>query len=124
MSTAASAPLDRLREICAPLPMVCERLSHGMPWWFVRDKRAFACYSDNHHGDGKVALWCDAPSGAQQALVASDPEQFFVPPYVGYRGWLGVRLDHNPDWSGVAALVEQAHATAVAALPRRRVRRA
>src|SRR5579883_2804420 len=108
------APLDRLRAICLALPEASERLSHGTPWWFVREKRAFACYSENHHGDGRVALWCDAPPGAQQALVDAALVRFFVPPYVGSRGWLGVRLDREPDWDEIAALVEQAHATALA----------
>lgn len=120
MPTAPIMPLERLRAICLALPDAGERLSHGTPWWFVREKRAFACYSENHHGDGITALWCAAPPGAQQALVHGEPDRFFVPPYVGYRGWLGVRLDCYPDWDAVAVLVEQAHATAHAALPRRR----
>jgi hypothetical protein len=120
---ANTTPLDRLRTICLALPDASERLSHGTPWWFVRDRRAFACYSENHHGDGITALWCDAPPGAQQAIVAADRERFFVPPYVGYRGWLGVRLDGGPDWNDVAAIVEQAHATAHAALAMKRINR-
>jgi hypothetical protein len=63
---------------------------------------------DNHHGDGRYAIWCAAPDGVQEALVASDPERFFRPPYLGHRGWIGVRLE-RPDWKIVAAIVEDAY---------------
>ena len=102
-------PLARLREICLALPEVTERLSHGMPTWFVRDKKTFANFADDHHGDGRVALWCHAPPGAQPAFAESDPERFFVPPYVGPRGWIGVRLDGDVDWDVVAAMVEDGY---------------
>jgi len=64
---------------------------------------------DDHHGDGVLALWCAAPIGAQAAMLEADPERFFRPPYVGHRGWLGVRLDRNPDWGEVAGVVAAAH---------------
>jgi hypothetical protein len=64
---------------------------------------------DDHHGDGRLALWCAAAPGAQVMLVDSDPRQFFVPPYVGHRGWVGVRLDLGPDWDAVADIVEEAY---------------
>src|SRR5437773_62916 len=104
--SVSEEPLARLREICLALPKVTERLSHGMPTWFVRDKKTFANFADDHHGDGRVALWCHAPPGAQAALVAADAERFFVPPYVGTRGWIGVVLDGDVDWDEVAAIVE------------------
>jgi hypothetical protein len=97
--------LDRLRQICLGLPETSERLSHGAPTFFVRGKRAFLMLLTDHHGDGRFAIWCAAPDGIQQLLVEADPERFFVPPYVGHRGWLGVRLDveerdpSNPDAS-------------------------
>jgi hypothetical protein len=66
---------------------------------------------DNHHGDGRFAIWCAAPPGDQQLLVDADPERFFVPPYVGHRGWLGVRLDRAIDPGELAGIVEDAYVT-------------
>ena len=97
-------PLEKLRSLCLALPETTERLSHGEPTWFVRGKKTFVMYA-NHHHDDRLAFWCAAPDGAQDALVASDPERFFVPPYVGYRGWLGVRLDVPVDWNQIEDLV-------------------
>ena len=105
----ASTALQELRALSLALPEATERLSHGVPWWFAGNARAFASFADNLHGDGRLALWCNAPPGAQQALIASDAERFFVPPYVGGRGWLGVRRDRSPDWNAVAALIEAAY---------------
>jgi hypothetical protein len=101
--------LARLREMCLALPEVSERLSHGSPTWFVRGTRTVATYADNHHGDGRLAIWCPAPPGVQQALVTEEPHRFFVPAYVGHRGWLGVRLDRDLDWDEVAGIVEDAY---------------
>ena len=92
-------PLDRVREACLALPEVTERLSHGAPSFFVRESKTFVMLMDDHHGDGRLALWCAAPAGAQQEMVDEDPDRYFRPPYVGHRGWLGVRLDGRPDWS-------------------------
>jgi hypothetical protein len=102
--------LERLREICLGLPETSERLSHGAPTFFVRDKRSFVMVMTNHHGDGRFAIWCAAPTGMQGMLVEADPERFFVPPYVGHRGWLGVRLDRGLDWNELAGIVEDAYA--------------
>lgn len=104
-------PYERVRALCLALPETTERPSHGMPTWFVRDRKTFVTYADNHHGDGILGLWCAAPEGLQAMLVESDPEQFFVPPYVGHRGWLGVRLDRDPQWTVVADLIEDAYRT-------------
>ncbi len=101
-------PLETLRRLCLALPETTERLSHGEPTWFVRDKKTFVMYA-NHHHDDRLAFWCAAPDGAQDALVRSDPERFFVPPYVGYRGWLGVRLDVPVDWDRIEDLVAAAY---------------
>ena len=65
-------------------------------------------FLDDHHGDGRLALWTAAPAGVQANLVEEEPERFFVPPYVGHRGWLGVRLDVSPDWDEVAGICEDA----------------
>jgi predicted DNA-binding protein (MmcQ/YjbR family) len=87
---------------------VTERLSHGEPTWFVRGKKSFVMYADHHHDD-RLAFWCAAPPGAQEVLAGSAPERFFVPPYVGPRGWLGVRLDLTVDWDEIADLVAEAY---------------
>jgi hypothetical protein len=102
--------LERLREICLSLPEVTERLSHGAPTFFVRGKRAFVMVMTDHHGDGRFALWCAAPEGMQKMLVEADSERFFVPPYVGHRGWLGVRLDRGLHWEEVTGIAEDAYA--------------
>jgi hypothetical protein len=101
---------DRLRAICLAFPEVTERLSHGAPTWFVRDKKVFVTLWELGHHDVEFPhLWCAAPDGAQQELIASDPRRFFRPPYVGHRGWLGVRLDRDPDWAEIAELCQDAY---------------
>jgi hypothetical protein len=105
-----AATLARMRRLCLDLPEVEERLSHGAPTFFVRGKRAFVMVLRNHHGDGRFAIWCAAADGMQDMLVAADPERFFVPPYVGHRGWLGLRLDRALDWEAIAGIVEDAFA--------------
>ena len=102
--------LSRIREICLSLPETSERLSHGEPTFFVRGKRAFLMVVTNHHGDGRFAIWCAAAPGTQQLLVDADPERFFRPPYVGHRGWLGVRLDRDLDRDELAGITEDAYA--------------
>jgi hypothetical protein len=102
--------LDRLREICLAFPEVTERPSHGAPTWFVRGKSSFASlWTHGHHQNDFPHLVCAAPTGAQEELVAADPERFFRPPYVGGRGWLGVRLDRAVDWTELAELCEDAY---------------
>jgi hypothetical protein len=102
--------LKRLREICLAFPETSERLSHGAPTFFVRGKKAFLMVLTDHHGDGRFAIWCAAADGMQKMLVDADPERFFVPPYVGHRGWLGVRLDRGVDWAELAGIAEDAYA--------------
>ncbi len=86
----------RARRICMALPEAWEQEAWGEPTWRVR-KRMFAMFADDHHGDGRVALWCNAPLGVQQMLVRAEPEKCFVPPYVGVNGWIGVVLDRVED---------------------------
>jgi hypothetical protein len=102
--------LAQIRELCMALPGTSERLSHGSPTFFLLGKRAFVMVLDNHHGDGRFAIWCAAGAGVQGMLVEADAERFFVPPYVGYRGWLGVRLDRGLAWDEIAGVVEDAYA--------------
>jgi hypothetical protein len=101
-------PVERLRRLCLALPETTERLSHGEPTWFVREKKTFVTYADHHHDD-RLAFWCAAPAGVQEALVGSAPERFFRPPYVGHRGWLGVYLDVPVDWDEIAEIVVDAY---------------
>ena len=102
--------LAKIREICLALPETSERQSHGAPTFFIREKRSFLMVLTNLHGDGRFAIWCAAPEGMQGMLVAADGERFFVPPYVGHRGWLGVRLDRGIRWDELAGIVEDAYA--------------
>jgi len=101
--------LERIRDICLGFPETSERLSHGAPTFFVLGKRAFLMVLTNHHGDGRFAVWCAAPAGMQGMLVEADPERFFVPPYVGHRGWLGVRLDRGVHWDELTGIAEDAY---------------
>jgi hypothetical protein len=104
-------PLERVREICLALPEVSERLSHGQPTFFVGGKKTFVMYLDNHHDDGRLALWCAAPPGMQEALTQAEPEHYFRPPYVGHRGWIGVHLNKGLDWNEIAGAIEDAYLT-------------
>ncbi len=102
-------PLPRLRALCLALPETTERPSHGEPTWFVRDRKVFVNYADHHHSN-RLGFWCAAPPGAQEALVADEPDRFFRPPYVGHRGWLGVYLDLDTlDWTEIGELVTDAY---------------
>jgi hypothetical protein len=109
MPRAASSPLGRVRKICLALPETTERLSHGAPSFFIRDKVSFVNYMDNHHEDRRLALWCACPPGMRDGLVGAKPHQYFVPPYVGFRGWIGVRLDREPDWDDVERVIREAY---------------
>ena len=104
------AALALVRELCGRFPEVSERPSHGAPTFFVRGKRAFLTLHDDHHGDGRLAVWCAAPVGNQELLVSADPDTYFRPPYVGHRGWLGVRLDGGIAPDELAGVVEDAFA--------------
>jgi hypothetical protein len=105
------AALERIRRLCLALPETSERPSHGAPSFFVREKKCFLMLLDDHHGDGIFGIWCAAPPGNQELLMAADPARFFRPPYVGHRGWLGVRLDGMIEWNELAGIVEDAFAT-------------
>ena len=84
-------------------------MSHGAPTWFVREKKTLATLWDDHHQDGRLGLICAAPPGVQQQLVDEEPGRFYVPAYVGHRGWIGVRLDVTIDWDEIAAIIEDAY---------------
>lgn len=103
----ATDVVDVVRTLCLRLPDAFERTSHGMTDYRV-GKRAFTTLAVDHHGDGRIALWLSAPPGAQQHHVEADPEHYFVPPYVGPRGWLGVCLDRQLDWNEIDARIREA----------------
>ncbi|MCX6048255.1 MAG: MmcQ/YjbR family DNA-binding protein [Chloroflexi bacterium] len=88
--------LQRVRTLCMALPETTERLSHGEPTFFVRNK-VFAMFANHHHNDGRIAVWIPAPVGAQAMLLEAEPQKFFKPPYVGVRGWIGIELAHIDD---------------------------
>jgi hypothetical protein len=102
--------LRRVREICLSLPETIEKEAWSTPTFRVK-KKMFAMFMNNHHGDDRVALWLDAPPGDQEPLVAADPVRFFVPPYQGPFGWIGVRVDLDVDWDEVRELVVDAYRT-------------
>jgi hypothetical protein len=102
-----AAPLARIRKLCLALPGVAEKIAWGEPTFRVKG-RIFAMYANNHHNDGRVAIWCKAPPGAQKFFVTADPERFFIPPYVGPYGWLGIRLDRGLSWTVIGDLIKEA----------------
>ena len=107
---AVASPIDRLRELCLALPETSERLSHGEPTFFIREKKTFVMSVDDHHGDGVLGFWAAAPIGAQAEWIDAGPERYFRPPYVGHRGWIGVSLDvPTTDWKEVAEIVTEAY---------------
>src|SRR2546427_542497 len=82
---------------------------HAAPTFFVRDKKSFVTYVDDHPGDGRLALWCACLRGMRAGLVKANPEAYFVPPYVGYLGWIGVRLDRGLDWDEIERVIKDAY---------------
>lgn len=98
-------PTERLRKICLALPEAVERETWDHPTFRVRDK-IFAMAVQN---DGRPSFTCKAPPGSQMVLVGADPERFYVPPYVGPKGWIGMRLDGKPDWDEVARIVTRSY---------------
>ncbi|SRR5260221_7885540 len=97
----ATSPTLKLRKICLALPEATEQETWGDPTWRVRGK----IFAMQKQGDGRLSFWCKAPMGSQAILVGADPAQFFIPPYVGHKGWVGIRLDRDPNWDEIAKLV-------------------
>ena len=107
------SPIERVRRLVTAWPDVTERPSHGEAAWFYRDKRQIANTADRHHDD-RVAVWLAAPPGARDDLIEGEPERYFVPPYVGHRGWIGVYLDVDVDWERIEELIGNAYHTIAA----------
>ena len=101
----ATNPIGRLRKICLALPEAEERETWDHPTFRVRDK----IFAMAGRTDGRPSFTCKAPPGSQMVLVGADPERFFVPPYVGSKGWIGMRLDAHPDWDEVAKIVRRSY---------------
>lgn len=99
-----------VRAICLGFPGTSERLSHGAPAFFA-GRQFVMLWPDGHHDQHFPHLWCAAPPGAQAELTSSEPDRFFRPPYVGSRGWIGVRLDGDVDWDEVRAICRDAFVT-------------
>ena len=114
--------LDRVRRACLGHPGAYEKIAWSAPTFRVGE-RQFAMFADDHHGVGFAGLWLKAPEGAQEELVASDPGRFYVPPYVGTAGWVGVRLDAKTDWKLLAGLVAEAYRGAAATQSAARIAR-
>lgn len=115
--------LDELRPRCLAIEGAVEKLSHGEPTWFAGPKgKVFAMFDDHHHGAEHVSVWVAAPLEVQQAMVQAEPDRYFVPPYVGHKGWIGVVLSKRPKWKVVASLL-QASFELVSKPPLKRVRR-
>jgi len=104
--------IRRVRALCLAFPGATERLSHGTPAFFVRNRSAFVyAWLDGHHDNHFPHLWCAADPGVQEALTRSEPGSYFRPPYVGHRGWVGVRLDTGIEWDRVDQACEEAYRT-------------
>jgi hypothetical protein len=97
-----TASLDRLRTICLRLPEAVEKETWEIPTFRIRDK-IFAMAHD------AGTAWCKAPRGVQAILVGAAPERFFIPPYVGHKGWIGFRLDSGTDWDEAEALIRRSY---------------
>jgi predicted DNA-binding protein (MmcQ/YjbR family) len=101
----AKKPIERLRAICLALPEAVEKETWGDATFRVREK----IFAMEWREDGRLSVWCKAPPGSQQILVTADPKRFFVPPYVGHKGWIGMRLDNRPDWAEVETVVKRSY---------------
>lgn len=114
MDRMGTAELEHVRRVALALPEIIERISHGVPCFFVRDTRPICYFHDNHGGDGRISLWCPASVGVQDELVGSDPERFFRPPTSAsgtFSNWVGVYLDtvtDDADWTEIGAMIEEA----------------
>jgi hypothetical protein len=101
-----SAQLERVRRHCLSIPGTVEKISHGEPTFFT-PKRVFVMFANNHHGDGRIAVWVPAAPGVQAALIEEAPAAYFRPPYVGSAGWVGVQLPEVDD-DQLGALIREA----------------
>ena len=108
-SRQVASALAEVRKIALAFPEVSERLSHGSPSFFIREKKTLCMFADDHHGDGRLGIWCPALPGVQEELVEAEPDRFYRPPYVGPSGWIGVRLDRDVDWGEVEEILADSY---------------
>ena len=101
--------IKKLREICLAMPEVFEKEAWGECTFRVTGGSMFAMTDNNHHSSGHVAVWVKAPAMVQEILVGSDPKRFFVPPYMGKQGWVGVRIDYKVKWDQLAAILKDGY---------------
>lgn len=97
--------LERLRAVCLAYPEATEGEGVGSPSFKVREK----IFAMHHPMDGRPSMWCKAPRGFQEVIIASDPERFFVPPYVGQHGWVGMWLDVEQDWGQIHDMIDESY---------------
>jgi len=116
VDAVSTSLLGRIRQIALALPAVNERVSHGEPCFFVRDRRPLCYFHDDRNGNGRVSLWCPSPPGVQAEMVAADPLRFFAPPTSAsgvFVSWLGVYLDtsgsNKVDWAEIGDILEEAY---------------
>lgn len=114
MTPRMEVALERLRPIALGFEGAEERISHGSPTFFTgpgRKGRIFvSLHDEREHFEGRLCIWAPSEQGVREALIEADPARYLVPPYVGHRGWVGLRLDIEPvDWDEVAGLVEDGH---------------
>ncbi|WP_426954972.1 MmcQ/YjbR family DNA-binding protein [Muricoccus radiodurans] len=102
----AASPLARLRRLCLSLPEATEKETWEAPTFRVRDK----IFAMPRRDEAGLSVWCKAPPGAQAVLIGADPARFFAPPYVGPKGWIGMRLGDRPDWTEVEAIIRRSYA--------------
>jgi predicted DNA-binding protein (MmcQ/YjbR family) len=106
--------IKKLREICLAFPEAFEKEAWGECTFRVAGGSMFAMTDNNHHGSGHVAVWIKAPAMVQEILVNSDPKRFFIPPYMGKQGWVGVRIDYKVKWDHTAAILKDGYSMSAA----------
>jgi predicted DNA-binding protein (MmcQ/YjbR family) len=105
-TAVAQKNLERLRRLCLALPETHEKEAWGDPTFRVRDK----IFAMHKVGDGRPSVWCKSEPFERDSLVEHDPNSYYVPPYVGHKGWIGVRLDRaSVDWKAVGQIVTQSY---------------
>ena len=117
-STCGDEHIRRVRRLCAALPETNEKLSHGEPTFFV-GRKVYVMFANNHHNDGHIAVWIPVPGGQQATMLKTEPSKFFMPPYVGVRGWVGIELDAIDD-EELAEYIYEAYRLTVPKKPKSR----
>jgi hypothetical protein len=95
LTSAGEEQIHRVRRLCLALPGTTEKISHGEPTWFAG--KVYVMFANNHHNDGHIAVYLPVPPGFQASLIKDEPRKYFMPPYVGVRGWVGIELGEVSD---------------------------